>query len=126
MAKQTKKRKCGLSGGKSENYDNHGEKALINDIYNLTDYSVSKEALRDIINCYWQAVGERVSEGKNVQIFCVGSFRAERRNIKGSLKPTVKFSMSSQFKKQIINDIKNVSNIPVHKPRKDSKDKFKK
>ena len=101
--------------------DNHGEKSLVDDVAALVKSKIPKSDIKDVIDSYWQAVMQRVAEGKNVQIYCVGSFRGIRRKIKGALRPTFKFTMSDSFKK-IVFDMMDQLDLysdafPVHESR---------
>ncbi len=115
---------CGepsLSGGTPSGYSNVTESKTIKLLQNLADRRYSQEELKDILNSYWQIITEQVAEGKNVQIFAVGSFRAALKDGK----PLVKFSMSSAFKKQVAETVaEKKTKLPAYKPGK--KPKFSK
>lgn len=115
QSKNCKSKNVRLSGGVANGYENCGESEIRNDVYTLLGCVVPKSKIKEVIDAYWQAIQEKISQGKNVQIFSVGSFRGQRRNIKGEMTPTVKFSMSTSFKKSIIENLKSDSVFPIHK-----------
>lgn len=107
-----KKKQVRLSGNESESI---GMDVLCADV--STSVSVSKSETKDILDAFWLAVQDHISKGRSVNIHGVGTFKGQRRNVKGKTQPVVKFALSSAFKKSVIEKVKNVSVFPLYKSK---------
>ena len=101
---------------------NYGEAEIRKKVHKLEHSAdgtgLTHEQIKSCINSYWQAVGDAVKAGKNVQIYAVGSIRKTAvnggkgrkyriKNTKtgkvstGVTKEQVKFVVSDLFKKEV-------------------------
>lgn len=117
--RKTTKKHGRLSGGQPEGYKTVGEKDIRDGLYNLLGKNVTKTLIKEVVDGYWEVIQKNVSKGKNVQIFSIGSFRGQRRKVKGEYTPTVKFAISPSFKKVVMEMNGNDADVfPIHIPKK--------
>lgn len=113
--RDAKEKKAVKLNGTESNSKSVGMDVLCADI--STSTSVSKPEIKEIIDAYWLSVQENIAKGNTVNIHGVGTFRGQRRNVKGKVLPVVKFALSSSFKRAVVGKLKSASVFPLYESK---------